>query len=67
MGDVIRLAQFQNSDTVALLRALTIAAVNGDVIGFKAEVRMRDGRTSGCATGPYTQATSASLAPAKGK
>lgn len=67
MGDVIRIAQFQNSDTVALLRALTIAATNGDVIGIKAEVRMRDGRASVFASGPYTPPPATALFPAKGK
>lgn len=53
MGDVVRLAQFQNRDTVALLRALTIAAVNGDMIGIDAEIRMKGGRIARCASGPY--------------
>jgi hypothetical protein len=66
MGDVIRIAQFQNSDTVALLRALIIAATNGDVIGIKAEVRMRDGRASACTSGPYTLPRLTPVAPAKG-
>lgn len=55
MGEVVRLAPLQNRDTVALLRALTIAAANGDVIGIRAEVRMRGGRTSACASGPYIE------------
>jgi hypothetical protein len=55
MGEVVRLAQFQNRDTAALLRALTIAAVNGDLIGIDAEVRMKGGRTARCISGPYTQ------------
>lgn len=53
MGDVVRLAHFQNKDTVALLRALTIAAINGDVIGVQVEARMRGGRVAMAATGPY--------------
>lgn len=53
MGDVLRLAHFQNKDTVALLRALTIAAVNGDVIGVQVEVRMKGGRVAMAATGYY--------------
>lgn len=53
MGDLIRLSQFQNADTVALLRALTVAAVNGDVIGIKVEVRMKGGRASACTSGTY--------------
>ena len=53
MGDVVRLAHFQNKDTVALLRALTIAAVNGDVIGIQLEMRMKGGRVAMAATGPY--------------
>lgn len=59
MGDVVRLAQFQNRDTVALLRALTIAAVNGDVIGIKVEIRMRNGRAVNCDSGHYVQQRSA--------
>jgi hypothetical protein len=53
MGDVVRISHFQNHDTVALLRALTIAAVNGDVIGVQLEVRMKGGRVAMAATGPY--------------
>lgn len=54
MGDVVRLVQFQNKDTVALLRAVTIAAVNGDVIGVELRMRMKGGRTAQFATGPYS-------------
>jgi hypothetical protein len=53
MGDVVRLAHFQNKDTVALLRALTIAAVNGDVLGVQMEIRMKGGRVAMAATGTY--------------
>ncbi len=55
MGDVVQIARFQNKDTLALLRALTIAAVNGDVIGVKAEVRMKGGRVTTCTSGACTQ------------
>lgn len=55
MGDVVRLVQFQNRETLAILRALTIAAANGDVLGIKAEIRMRGGRVATCATGPFVQ------------
>lgn len=55
MGDVVRLAQYQNKDTVALLRALTIAAINGDVIGIEAEVRTRSGRVAVCRSGSFAQ------------
>lgn len=51
MGDVVRLSPLQNRDTVALLRALTIAAVNGDLIGLDVEARMKDGRTAKCVSG----------------
>lgn len=53
MGDVVRLARFQNQDTAALLRALIIAAANGDLIGIDAELRMKGGRIARCVSGPY--------------
>lgn len=55
MGEVVRLAQFRNRDTAALLRALVIAAVNGDLIGIDAEIRLKGGRTARCVSGPYAQ------------
>lgn len=52
MGDVVPLAQFRNRDTAALLRALAMAAINGDIIGIDAEVRFKGGRIARCASGP---------------
>lgn len=63
MGDVVRLVQFQNKDTVALLRALTIAATNGDVLGVLVEMRMKGGRVATCATGPYVRPPPAADGP----
>lgn len=63
MGDVVRLVQFQNKDTVALLRALTIAATNGDILGVLVEMRMKGGRIATCATGPYLRPPPAETKP----
>lgn len=53
MGEVVRLPQYRNTDTMALLRALMVATVNGDVIGVEVRVRFKTGREKRASTGPF--------------
>jgi hypothetical protein len=63
MTDVVRLVEYQNKDTVAVLRALLIGAMNGDVVGVIGCVRLTAGREKIIKSGPF-RASSASAGEA---
>jgi hypothetical protein len=52
MGAVVRLSDYQNRETVALLRALLMSAKSGDLFDIDVRVRTRAGEHSFC-TGSY--------------
>jgi hypothetical protein len=52
---VLRLVEYRNADTIALLKALLIGATNGDVVGLDLKARIRGGGEKRLTTGPYRE------------